>query len=522
MGKVLRLAEYARVSDPSQAEEDKVSLQEQFADMDSYCKSKGPCEIVRYRDIGPGWSMKRPGFREMLEDARQGKLDGIVCWKFDRISRGMYPAAALMEVMENHRITLEGVKEGIDSKYFGLLAALGKIEIDNFKERSAMGRRGAAKQGRAPSKLPYGYRRGKDARAEIVEEEAEVVRRIFHWYVHEGLGATLIGELLTAEGVPSAKSAVRWHQARVNHILGHTAYKGILQFGKAVHVATDEGRIVYPQPPETWIDVPVPTIIDPAIWKRAQELKKERLSKSKRNTKVLYILQHLAKCGKCGRRLGCRSNWGGTHRRNGKEYTYTASTPSRYYHCYGLYQKIRCREHPYIRAGELEELVWEAVKEVLENPQLVVAGMEAMDSGDDCLALEEIAQAERELKKIEEDNERVVRFGVSGRFTEKEYDRERALIKRRFTAANKKLDEYRTRQAAAAHLRGLSSTVTAWAEKISRGLSSLGDEQQKELLTLVLEDVVVGADNRVVITLAIPFDESMSFASEVATPRFTP
>ena len=45
----------------------------------------------------------------MLADARQGRFDTIVCWKSDRLSWGMYPAAALMEVVEAHQIRLEAV-----------------------------------------------------------------------------------------------------------------------------------------------------------------------------------------------------------------------------------------------------------------------------------------------------------------------------------------------------------------------------------------------------------------------------
>ena len=62
----------------------------------------------------------------------------------------MYPAAALMEVVEAHHIRLEAVMDAIDMKTLGLMAAIGKIELDNFRERSTMGKRGAAKQGRRP------------------------------------------------------------------------------------------------------------------------------------------------------------------------------------------------------------------------------------------------------------------------------------------------------------------------------------------------------------------------------------
>ena len=146
-----RAAIYARVSDKSQDWEDKTSIAEQIGDMEAYCESKGLTITARYQEVGRGWSKKRPEFQRMLADARRGRFDTIVCWKSDRLSRGMYPAAALMEVVEAHQIRLEAVMDAVDMKTFGLMAAIGKIELDNFRERSTMGKRGAAKQGRAPT-----------------------------------------------------------------------------------------------------------------------------------------------------------------------------------------------------------------------------------------------------------------------------------------------------------------------------------------------------------------------------------
>ncbi|MCY3881237.1 MAG: recombinase family protein, partial [Chloroflexi bacterium] len=145
-----RAAIYARVSDKSQAEDDKTSLAEQLADMERYCSERGYSVTARYQEVGRGWSKQRPEFQRMLADARAGRFDTIVCWKSDRLSRGMYPAAALMEVVEAHRIDIEAVMDAIDMKTFGLMAAIGKIELDNFRERASMGKRGAAKRGRIP------------------------------------------------------------------------------------------------------------------------------------------------------------------------------------------------------------------------------------------------------------------------------------------------------------------------------------------------------------------------------------
>ena len=146
-----RAAIYARVSDKSQAEDDKTSLTEQTTEMEAYCEGKGMTITARYQEVGRGWSKKRPEFQRMLADAKRGRFDTIVCWKSDRLSRGMYPAAALMEVVEAYQIQLEAVMDAIDMKTFGLMAAIGKIELDNFRERASMGKRGSAKQGECPS-----------------------------------------------------------------------------------------------------------------------------------------------------------------------------------------------------------------------------------------------------------------------------------------------------------------------------------------------------------------------------------
>ena len=237
----------------------------------------------------------------MLADARKGCFDTIVCWKSDRLSRGMYPAAALMEVVEAHQIRLEAVMDAIDMKTFGLMAAIGKIELDNFRERATMGKWGTAKQGRVPTGgLPYGYRTGDDGRPEVIEEQAEVVRRIFQMYVQEGMGSPSIAVRLTDEGIPIQTGKLLWRQSYIHYVLANATYTGTWVYGKERHVSTEEGTKVYEQPKDTWIEVPVPALVDDETWEQAQALKKQRSRRAKRNTKVLYLLQHLLKCGECG------------------------------------------------------------------------------------------------------------------------------------------------------------------------------------------------------------------------------
>ena len=84
---------------------------------------------------------------------------------------------------------------------------------------------------------------------------------------------------------------------------------------------------IHEQPRDRWIEIPIPQVIDDETWDRAQALKKQRSTRSKRNTKVLYLLQHLLKCGECGHSFHAKSTWRTTNVRNGKKYRYDLPSP---------------------------------------------------------------------------------------------------------------------------------------------------------------------------------------------------
>ena len=508
-------ATYARVSGISQAQEDKTSIAEQIAEMEAYCQQKGLRIVARYQEVGKGWSKKRPEFQRMLADAKTGRFDTIVCWKSDRLSRGMYPAAALMEVVEAHQIRLEAVMDAIDIKTFGLMAAIGKIELDNFRERSSLGKRGTAKQGRFPTgRIPYGYRTGDGGKPEVVEEKAEVVRRIFQMYVNEGLGVASIRGWLIDEGISSPQHAKEWTTWTIHRVLSNTAYKGVWSFGKTRQVLTEAGRRIYERPRDTWIDVPVPPLVDEEIWERAQELKKERIQRSKRNTKTFYLLQGMLRCSECGFKFGAITRWENSSRHNGKLYTYRDDIPRRYYRCLGINHRLHCRKRPYFRAERLEQLVWNEVKKVLQNPGLIMTGIESLDGQDDGGLAEEIARTERDLRNVQMEEDRAIRLYVLGKITEDQLDHQRKFITERLENLRAQLDEYRVREVSGGEKRALMESVLAWAEKIGEGLDEISPKHRREVLQLALDEVTIDRNNKVRIPLAIPVEDSVSFASQ--------
>ena len=207
----MRAAVYARVSTEDQAREEKVSLETQVGDIEAYCKGKG-YEVVKpyYIDIQSGSdSMKeRPQFEKMLDDAKRRLFDVIVSWTPDRLFRNMWPAARLKRTVEETGVDIEAVKQPLDKKMLGLWAWLAELEIENFKERSRMGKRGVALKGKVVCRsAPFGYSANEERLPEVNESEAYIVRRIFEEYAVENKPVLAIARGLNNDRVPLRNQA---------------------------------------------------------------------------------------------------------------------------------------------------------------------------------------------------------------------------------------------------------------------------------------------------------------------------
>ena len=516
-----RVAIYARVSDRSQAEEDKTSLAEQAADMEDYCARRGLVIVAHYQEVGRGWSKKRPEFQRMLADAREGRFGTIVCWKSDRLSRGMFPAAALMEVVEAYQIRLESVMDAIDMKTFGLMAAIGKIELDNFRERATMGKRGTAKQGRIPAgKIAFGYRVGPRGIAEVYEPQAEVVRRIFRSYTQEGRGAKRIAWDLTDEEIPTFEGKAVWHESTVLRMLSNPVYKGTWVFGRTRNISTDEGTRVFEQPAENWVEVAVPALVDEETWNLAQSAKRERFNHAKRNTKQFYLLQYMLRCAVCGRKLRAQANWRANSSRNGIRYAFELQSPRRYYACTSKEARRRCRPRPFINANKIEGRVWDEVCGVLKHPDVIVAGIESQVDQPSESLVEARAMTERELRDVQSEEDRLIRLYVAGKITEAQLDHQRKFIGERLEHLRAKLDEYQARLAMEVSAEQAAARVQEWAVEVNQGLDAMQPEERRELLKTVVDEITVDQDNNLEITIAIPAESDVQIAQHASrSPR---
>ena len=471
----MRAAIYARVSSERQAEDDRSSLDEQIGACEAYCERRGYEVAGRYVDVGSGASRNRPEFQAMLEAGRSGGFDTIVTWKSDRLCRGIHPAAALVSVIEPYQIELEAVQDSIDVRSFQLWAAIASMERENIKERTRLGRFGAAKRGKMPTgSVPYGYRIGEDGRPEIVEEEAAVLREVFRHYAD---GRT-VAEIMRLTDFPR-------HRANLSLYLGNSAYIGQWRYGSTRTTTTDSGRVRKPNPDEA-VTIPFPPIIGREIFDAVQARKADRRKTRAHVAREPYLLSGLLKCSECGAPIGGR-----TTKKGERKY--------RYYSCY--YSRAsgrrKCRDKPNIRAAALEELIWNQVSDALTDEGLVVA--HAGDDGDD---LEDrLRVAKRELSAVQEERRRYLYLFGKGTIDEHELDGIMKTVTERLEARQDYLDSLRREEDDWRAAQELRAGLLPWLQGVREGLDAVTEVEKREILKLIVEDGTLNRHNYITLNL---------------------
>jgi site-specific DNA recombinase len=204
--KSVRCAIYTRVSTEQGLDQDFNSLDAQYEAASAYIKSQahaGWTQIrSRYDDGGySGGSTDRPDLQRLLEDIRARKIDVIVVYKVDRLTRSLADFAKLVELFDAHGVSFVSVTQQFNTTTsmgrltLNVLLAFAQFEREVTSERirdkiAASKRKGIWVGGN----LPLGYEM-RDGKIAVVEEEAEQVRFIFRRYLELGSVNELVRDL---------------------------------------------------------------------------------------------------------------------------------------------------------------------------------------------------------------------------------------------------------------------------------------------------------------------------------------
>jgi site-specific DNA recombinase len=393
---IVKVALYARVSSEKQAEANTIASQ--IESLEDRINMDGHKLLNEFKFIDNGYSgshLIRPALEQLRDKVATGEIDKIYIHSPDRLSRKYAYQIILLEEFQRSstEIIFLNYKTDDNPESHLLLQMQGMIaEYERAKiiERHRRGKIHAAKRGSVNvlSTAAYGYNYidkyagGGEALLEINEQEAEIVRKIFYWIGQDRLTIGEVSRQLTSLHPFTRKGKTSWDRSVIWGILKNPIYKGQAAFGKTKignrHLRTRPQKHSCDQPKrnysvfavekENWIYIPVPALIDEALFDVVQEqLEENRKLARTRKRGATHLLQGLLVC------QNCHYAFYGKPVRNKRGERIDSYA---YYRCIGTdaYRfggnKI-CKNKP-IRSDTLETAVWEEIKNLLKNPQRIL------------------------------------------------------------------------------------------------------------------------------------------------------
>ena len=217
---------YSRVSTDIQMEGYSIEAQKEF--LVSYCKMHEIEEYEFYTDGGyTGSNINRPDLNRLIEDVENNKINIVIVFKLDRLSRSQKDTLFLIEEIFNpHNCGFVSIKENFDTNtpfgkaMVGILSVFAQLERETILERTRIGRRKRAEEGLwyGTGNLPYAY--DYDFNTGILipnEERALKVKKMIELYL---------------QGVPMTKVAELFHMKdqTLRNILTSTVNIGIIPY----------------------------------------------------------------------------------------------------------------------------------------------------------------------------------------------------------------------------------------------------------------------------------------------------
>jgi site-specific DNA recombinase len=515
------VAFYARVSSEAQArahtiDSQVVALKERIA-------ADGLQLEPDHGYVDDGWSgtnLQRPSLEKLRDAVAGGEIERIYVHAPDRLARRHAHQVLLIEEFRRSGAEIVFLNRAIgctaeDELLLQVQGIIAEYERSKILERARRGRRHAARSGSvsALTSAPFGYRYisctqgGGVARFEVVEDEARIVRAIFAWIGLDRLSLREVCRRLQRMGYKSPRGLRNWNATTVHGMLENPAYIGRAVLGRSrIIPAGPRPRLVRRNSPpvpsatqrvagsrEEWIEIAVPALVDGALFEAAQaQLAENRKHKRQNQSGPRWLLQGLTVCRCCGYAYYARASVPSSARRSTRR--------NHYYRCLGTEAPrfngvIRCG-NPSLRGDRLEQMVWEQVRALLEDPSRVEDEYRRRISqaSGEAGPLEQVARLDRQITTIQRGIDRLIDCYASG-FIEK------AEFEPRITGSKlrrSQLEEQKSAAIKAANSeRELSLVISRlkdFSARVSHGLDQLDWRGKREIIHTVVRKIEIDHD----------------------------
>ncbi len=311
---------YIRVSTEDQAREG-FSLGEQEEKLKQLCNYKGYEVYKVYCDAGiSAKDMEhRPKFQEMLKDMKDGKINYIVAYKLDRVTRSVRDLEELISQLEKYNTYLVCDRDDVNTStangrfFVRMLTVLSQLEIEIVSERTKFGLNGAIKSGHLPGQVALGFKKDGNRKTIIDPATAPIIKRVFDLYL-QGKTFLQISNIFNGEKVLNKN----WKDTHIERIINNRLYMGDYEMYKRLKEWKNVEPVIY-------MNV-VDPIIPRYIWEecQAQKIINQRTYTRDR----VYTFFQKLKCPKCGKIMKCKGSGG-----KRKKYVY--------YNCEDCHENIR-------------------------------------------------------------------------------------------------------------------------------------------------------------------------------------
>jgi len=447
---------YTRVSTTMQI--DGYSLDAQKTKMKAFCDYNEYEIAGEYEDAGKsGKSIEgRVSFNQMMEDIKSGK-DGVsyvLVFKLSRFGRNAADVLATLQVMQDFRVNLICVEDGIDSSkdagklMISVLSAVAEIERENIRVQTMEGRMQKAREGKWNGGFaPYGYSLI-DGKLEVNEEEAAAIRMIFDQYVNTDLGANGIAKYLENHGIhkiarQNGKNPL-FDAALIRRIIQNPVYSGKISYGRRrtekVHGTRNEYRQVK-KDDYLLVDGLHEALVSEEVWEQAQvkvaaQAKKyEKVNCDKREK--IHLLSGILKCPVCG--AGMYGNKSIKKRKDGSNYK-----DFYYYGCKhrNMTRGHKCDYKKQVHEEMLDASVAEVISKLVSNPKFsdLIRNKINMEVATSALD-QEIENYKIQLRKLYHNKDTILSDMDSLDYEDKHYQRRKTDLENHLYKTYDKIDD---------------------------------------------------------------------------------
>ena len=517
----MKIALYARVSTTRQQLDQ--TIEQQVESLREYVSGHPGCHLEEkhvYLDEGySGAKLNRPGLDRLRERATKAEFEMILITAPDRLSRNYVHQMLLIEEFQNLGCQVQFLERPMsqdphDQLLLQIRGAVAEYERSLITERMRRGRRAKLRSGLLLpwTVAPYGYlldlEHPRDARKVSLDPvKSEIVRQMFAWYTDTQRRCSLywIAKKLSDDGIPTPKGGTRWNVSSIRGILRSPAYAGMAYSGRTRSVPAvsrksalqpiGPGESVAPAPQEDWIGIPVPAIVSQELYDAAQQRFAENKQMSRRNnSKHNYLLRGLVSCGQC--RLSCSGRM--------------VHPGYSYYLCRGRTDALRAAQGErctarYAPSQGLDSLVWEDLCEIISAPGLVTHALELAQAGE---WLPQALQSRKQtltksLRQLERQQERLLEVYLGEVIEREEFQRKRKELRDTQNALHGQLRQLEAQVQKQLDVVELAAGIGDFCERIQPTLATLTFQQRRELVTLLIDRVIVD-DEKVEIRYVIP------------------